>query len=588
MTAKIYLDKRIDYVTQVISKKLSLTDGKDNEANISVACILDEFSYECFKYEASLYQLGTKNWRDLIISNKPKLLLVEAAWEGYNSEWSNKVANLNKFNDKTLFYLTEYCKANKIPTVFWAKEDPYDFNIFIEAAKLFDYVFTTDSDSIPRYRKLLNHNNVFLLPFAAQPKIHNPINKDKDKIGKVAFAGGWYKKFPERSIYMENLLKPAFKYDLAIYNRFANTNHDKYIFPKEYLPYIKNPLEYKKMIKEYKKYELFLNVNSTDSSPTTFSRRVFELLACGIPTISSYSLGIENLFKDIVMLSSSKKDTENHLKNLVYDKEYRDRLSLLGEREVFNKHTYEHRFKTILNSIGAIKDTNLYEGVSVITCTNRKFALDNILSNYLTQKYPLKELLIIINNDNISLEDLTTKLNHHGDIKVFKLPESYSLGKCLNFGIDESQYNYISKFDDDDYYAPDYLTDVMNSFKYTDAHIVGKYSIYAYLEASNTLALRYPDFENRYMDYVAGSTLTIKKEIFQKIKFRDISQSEDTLFLKDSLKKGFKIYASDRFNHAVIRRKDKKTHSWKISDRDFMKKCVFVERTKDYKSIITV
>ena len=74
-------------------------------------------------------------------------------------------------------------------------------------------------------------------------------------------------------------------------------------------------------------------MNSDDTSPTAFSRRVFELLAAGIPVISSYNPGIINYFKDVVMISKSEKDTGKHLERLLKDKELRDRLSLLGQRK---------------------------------------------------------------------------------------------------------------------------------------------------------------------------------------------------------------------------------------------------------------
>lgn len=575
------------YALNKIKKKLPYYYPKDNN-DITVACILDEFSYECFKYEGLFFQLGTQNWKEVMKSQRPQLLFVESAWMGYKNEWINKIANIQNSKDKTLLSIIGYCKENKIPTVFWAKEDPYDFHIFIESAKHFDYIFTTDLDSIPKYKEILNHDNVYLLPFAAQPKIHNPIDRDKEKIGTVAFAGGWYKKFPERCKQMESLLRPAFKYNLVIYNRFAKVNDSNFVFPEEYTPYLKNPIDYKDMVKEYKKYEIFLNVNSINISPTTFARRVFELLGSGIPIISSYSLGIENYFKNIVMLSNSENDTEKYLSKLINNKELRDRLSILGQRQILNNHTYRHRFNTVLDTVGINRKDSYCEGVSVITCTNRGFSLENILSNYLSQNYPLKELIIIINDDSISSEDWTNKLKVYNDISVFKLPQTCTLGECLNFGVENSKYNYISKFDDDDYYGPNYLTDSINTFKFTDAHIVGKYSIYAYLEDSNTLALRYPNLENRYMNYIAGSTLTFKKDLFNKVKFRNISKSEDTLFLKDSLDKGFRIYASDRFNHAIIRRKDKSTHSWKITDNEFMKKCIVMEKTHDFKPIITI
>ncbi|MFP3454528.1 DUF3880 domain-containing protein, partial [Bacillus sp. SIMBA_154] len=68
-----------------------------------------------------------------------------------------------------------WCRDHKIPTIFWNKEDPVHFETFLTTAKLFDFVFTTDIDCIHRYKAALGHDRVYLLPFAAQPLVNNPV-----------------------------------------------------------------------------------------------------------------------------------------------------------------------------------------------------------------------------------------------------------------------------------------------------------------------------------------------------------------------------------------------------------------------------
>lgn len=577
-----------DYVNKLFNENEETIKVPTKSDKLVIACILDEFSFHCFKYEADLVQLGINNFKTLIDNEMPHFLLVEAAWEGLNKQWTNKVSNLKSTNDKYLLELVNYCKVKNIPTVFWAKEDPYDFELFIEAASYFDFVFTTDLDSIDRYKEILKHDNVFLLSFAAQPRLHNPIDKDKEKKGKVAFAGGWYSKFPKRIIDMESILEPSFKYNLTIYDRFQNSKNNKNTFPDKYKPYIKGGLNYLDLVKEYKKYDVMLNVNSTATSPTTFSRRVFEVLASGISIISSYSLGISNYFNDIVRQTNNKVDTTRHLETLLNNPLQRDKLSLLGQRKVFEYHTYKHRLNVILDKIGLDNDIDQDLGVSVITCSNRKDSLNNILDNYKNQTYPKKELIIIINNNDISLQDWMDIVRNREDITIYKLREEVSLGNCLNYAIANSKYDYISKFDDDDYYGPNYLKDSINAFKYTDAAIVGKQTIYSYIERTHSLVLRFPNHENSYTDYVAGSTITFKKEIFSKVKFKNLNQSEDTNFLINALEAGFKIYSLDRFNHVVSRRSNLESHTWKISETNFIKNSIFVAITTDYKPIVTL
>ncbi len=73
--------------------------------------------------------------------------------------------------------LVAWCRDEGIPTVFWNKEDPPNYDRFIETARLFDQVFTVDAERIPDYQRDLGHDRVELLPFAAQPRIHNPVRR---------------------------------------------------------------------------------------------------------------------------------------------------------------------------------------------------------------------------------------------------------------------------------------------------------------------------------------------------------------------------------------------------------------------------
>lgn len=526
---------------------------EDNINKIKIACILDRFSYNCLKYEGDFYQLGVNNWKEVIDRINPDLLFVESAWEGYNYEWINKIANMEKFKDKTLINITSYCKENSIPTVFWAKEDPTDFNIFIEASKHFEYVFTTDINCIPKHKKILGHNNVYLLPLAAQPKLHNPIEKDIRKIGKIAFAGSWYKKFEKRGKYMHNLLRPAKNHGLTIYNRFSYLNNEQFAFPREYKPYIRKGLDYEEMVKEYKKYDIFLNVNSDDTSPTAFARRIYELLACGIPVISSYNPGIENYFKDIVMISNSEEDTEKYLKKLLENKELRDKLSLLGQRRVFNNHRYDQRFYSLLNTIGLVEDNGKLKGVSVITFIDSDTAVDNILNNFISQNYTPKELILIGEDKSMELFKRNKIFKKRDDMVILKVPSNTSLGKALNLGIVKSKYDYISIFDENSFYGANYLTDMMNTFKYSKAYIAGKETFYEYLIDSNRITLNNPEQEYRYTKSIGNSTFTFKKDLYNMVKFNDNLPNPYLSFIQNCVDKDLKIYSSDRFNHIFIK-----------------------------------
>ena len=227
-------------------------------------------------------------------------------------------------------------------------------------------------------------------------------------------------------------------------------------------------------------------------------------------------------------------------------------------------------------------------GVSIITCTNKPNYIDNIFINFERSNYPVKELLIIINNNKISLNECKLKATNFDNIKIFQLDETSTLGECLNFGVEKSKYDFISKMDDDDYYGSNYLEDSMNVFKYTDAEITGKLTYFVYFENNNTLGIMCENWEYNYVFAVAGATIIAKKEVFDSVKFRNVTFGEDKLFLEDCHKSGFKIFSTDKYNYVVMRHKNLEEHTWKIHSEDFIKHVNIVSVIPDFTSIISV
>ncbi|MFC9777155.1 glycosyltransferase [Paenibacillus chitinolyticus] len=234
---------------------------------------------------------------------------------------------------------------------------------------------------------------------------------------------------------------------------------------------------------------------------------------------------------------------------------------------------------------GSIKSVkNL--GVSVITCTNRRNYLKNLLDNYKRQDHPTKELIIIVNNDKIPLapyRELAKKLRN---IRIFRVSERTSLGACLNYAVKKAKYGYVAKFDDDDYYALYYLTESLLTFRQTKADVIGKRAHYMYLRGSKTLILRFSQDENRPVTRLPGATLVIRRDVLKKVPFPDRNVGEDDLFCLRSKKKGFKVYSAGKDNFVAIRRKNSSNHTWIISDRELIAHHKKVSNVNDYKKFV--
>lgn len=550
---------------------------------VKVAAIMDEFTQTCFKPECHLMLIKPDNWKQVLSAERPDLLLVESAWSGNGGAWSYQIAVPHKIESGPLLALVEWCRSQNIPTVFWNKEDPPNFEHFISAARLFDYVFTTDENCVPRYVEQLGHNRVYPLPFAAQEAVHNPVEAHRDLAGNVCFAGTYYAlRHVERQGEMELLLKPALQRGLTIFDRMANSTSRNYRFPPEYQQAIRGGLPYAEMLDAYKRYRVFLNVNSVRDSPTMFSRRVFELLACGTPVISTYALGIERLLgPECVAMVQQPEEVQRWLDLLLNNQEIADRMVLRAQRRIFYEHTYQQRLRTILETIGVPVPTQARR-VSVVTCTNRPANLERVIANYERQKYPDKELVLVLNSDAFVLDDVKKRLETVADARVFQMPEERTLGACLNKAIEEMRGAYWTKFDDDNFYAEHFVTDMMMPFLYSEALVVGKFSYYAYLAGPRCLALRFPGHEHEYAPWLSGSAMIVDRRVFEQIRFPDQNRGEDTQFVRDCVSRGIKLYSADRFNYVVRRSKRVEDHTWQIPEADFLRACQVVAYTDDY------
>jgi hypothetical protein len=264
------------------------------------------------------------------------------------------------------------------------------------------------------------------------------------------------------------------------------------------------------------------------------------------------------------------------------------KAELLLLRENITSNAYSRRIGIILEAIG-IKDSFSNEpGVSVITSTNKPGYMQKIFENYDRQNYGKKEMIVILNNNSLDLDEWKARAVLSKDVEVVQVDEREPLGRCLNFGIKNSRYPYITKMDDDNYYAPEFLTDLMNAYQFTNADIVGKLSYYVYLEGCQTLILMCPGMENRYVNFVSGSALIMKREIFDDIKFSDVPTGSDSVFLDACVRKGITIYSTDRFNYVYGRRASKKDHTYQISDQVYLQSCQYVGQMACPESFVTV
>lgn len=539
---------------------------------LTVAAILDPFSELAFRYEWDQLSFGPDDWAAVLGSRRPDLLFVESAWQGSGGRWRLHMTRDDRPSDD-LRALVAWCRAEGIPTVFWNKEDPPNYGRFLETARLFDQVFTVDADRIPDYQRDLGHDRIDLLPFAAQPRIHNPVRRLPGRPYAVAFAGTWFaQKHPERRTQMEHVLGPALEHGLHIWSRMQRGDR-RYRFPRPYRRHVVGSLPYERMLAAYTAYRVFLNVNSVTDSLTMCSRRLFELSAAQTAVVSAPAASIVPLFGDTVELVEDAHETRRALTLLLEDDEHRDRLALRAHRRVFDEHLVTHRVDAVLRSVGVVAASSTTDRtVSAVVPTIRPEQLDHVLHMVGRQSHRALELVLVTHGFAADEDDVRRRAAAAGvpALTVVAAPQSLTLGACLNLGVEAAAGELVAKMDDDNLYGPHYLTDLVRALDYSGADVAGKWAHLVHLESSGATLLRFEHAEHRFVAQVQGGTILTRRALAQRIPFADLPRRVDTTFLAEVRRAGLTVYAADRFNFVSVRRADAGSHTWPISDREIM------------------
>ncbi|MGP9530326.1 glycosyltransferase family protein [Psychrobacter sp. AOP7-A1-18] len=575
-----YIDINNDFSR--ISYDYGVNSWPKKAKKIRFISVLDEISETSWSEEFKLFRLVKKNFVEQVGASTANGLFIESCWKGNQGEWEYAFTSpgLKHQNAQNLLEALDTAKNKGLPILFWNKEDPMHYEKFLPIAEKCDIIFTTDSNRVSDYKKDLNNQNVYCLPFAANPYICNPMNRSRYDEENICFAGSYYSVgHDDRKIQMDQMLPVLLKLDGVIYDRMSKLDNERYYFPAVYQDILRDSVNFKDMTALYKHFKIFLNVNTITDSPTMMSRRVYELLACGTPVISTPSQAIEEQFPGIVQIATDAQEAEVIARDLLNNPWKHARLAHLGYREVMLHHTYESRKEIILSSLNV--EYEVSEAlVSIILPTMRPHFIDRIVSNIGNQTYSNIECIIITQGySKDDVDNLRSKLDEFKNItcKVIENNSSQNLGARLNQALQHAEGEFIAKFDDDDLYFPNYLTDMMLPFKFGDWSVVGKKEGFFYLEAEDKLIVKYPNQRHIDTDFVMGATLIMRKSDLIEIGgFLEASKGEDSDLLKRMRSNGKKIYASDPFNFVVWRSSDSSSHSWDINKEFYESNCNFI------------
>ncbi len=157
-------------------------------------------------------------------------------------------------------------------------------------------------------------------------------------------------------------------------------------------------------------------------------------------------------------------------------------------------------------------------------------------------------------------------------VQVTRVPETASLGTVLNEATSRATSSIVTKWDDDDWYGPGHLADLVDALDYAGATLVGKAAEFVYLESSDVLIRRDADRAERFSTRLAGGTLTLTRDDLRRAGgWPDVRRHVDLALIESVRRTGGTTYRTHGFDYVLMRRPDEQAdHTWSADDGYFL------------------
>lgn len=329
----LYVDLQYDYGIEKRGKNIIGQDGFKSSFE-ELGHEVEMFYYDEYLQNTKAIQQKLKDFADY---TKPDLIFFSLFQ--------------NQFEIETLDYL-----KSKYLTINWFGDDQWRFDNFTcKYANYFTYCVTTDKFSIPKYKKLGQHNIIYSQWAAINS---HTLPEFKGYNHEVSFVGGFH---PYRKWFIDTLKKRGIKIE-AFGNGWENgplsaEDMNKLFISSKINLNISNSVSYDIRYMTYKARNFlntiksFFKKGSKNISQT--KARNFEIPYFNGFQLTDYVPTLENYF-DIgkeVICYNNVDEAELLIKYYLENEEERESIKKSGHEKSINQHGYINRLKSILEQV---------------------------------------------------------------------------------------------------------------------------------------------------------------------------------------------------------------------------------------------
>lgn len=253
----------------------------------------------------------------------------------------------------------------------------------------------------------------------------------------------------------------------------------------------------------------------------------------------------------------------------LHDNLRREEHSIRLRRAAMRTHSTQARWRSLATSAGL---TTHASQVSVLLCTKRPRNLRFALAQVARQRYVHLEVVLVLHGTSSQLPEVrSATTNFPWQLTIVEVPADIVFGEALNRGAAVASGSFLAKWDDDDWYGPEFLSDLLMAAHYSGADLVGCFSNLTYLEQINLTVHRRGTGSEQPHLRVAGGTLTMDRNAFFAVGgFRPLARFVDTGLQRAVNAAGGTVYRTHGLGYMLHRRSS--GHTWNESASHFLRK----------------
>ncbi|MEV1203197.1 glycosyltransferase [Microbispora rosea] len=242
----------------------------------------------------------------------------------------------------------------------------------------------------------------------------------------------------------------------------------------------------------------------------------------------------------------------------------REELSIRLRRAALREHGAAARWRGLALSAGLPVPPD--PRVSILLCTRRPEMVPFAVEQMERQRGVSAELIVGLHGFTAREAAIPrTRL----PITVIEAPAATPFGEVLNRMAAAASGSYLAKVDDDDWYGPDHLADLLLARRYSGADLVGSAAEFVYLEPLDVTIRRCIGTE-RFVPLVAGGTMLVTRAAFEAAGgFRPLARTVDGQLLQAVEAVGGRIYRTHGLGY-VLRRRSAYGHTWRQPVQSFL------------------